>query len=83
MGRLGFESRMTLSPKDSYLYGSTQVTIQRSSGINRLNHEANNSSIYNNGVKNEWSSTYMHSSRVQANISLTMRGKPPKLVLLT
>ena len=49
--------------------------MQRSSGVNWPDHEANNSSPCNNEVKNERSSTYTVSSRVQGNISLTIRGK--------
>jgi len=45
---------------------------QRSSGVNRPDHEANNSSTCNNEVKNEWRSSYIDSRRRQGNIRLNI-----------
>ena len=63
-------------------FGSRQAPMQESLGVNRLDHETNNSSLCNNDVRNEWSSSYVHSSRVKGNIRLTIREKNPKLIPL-
>ena len=57
--------------------------MQESLGVNRLDHETNNSSLCNNDVRNEWSSSYVHSSRVKGNIRLTIREKKPKINTIT